>query len=109
MGLATWAQDSIKEGRLKQIVDSDLRGRISFTWVKEFAQLASRCLHSNPKKRPTMSEVVVGLESILALHEKTNNTLDRKIFGLRLPSFGFPSSHENSGMKFPLFYHITYA
>ncbi|KAM0062214.1 putative protein kinase RLK-Pelle-CrRLK1L-1 family [Helianthus debilis subsp. tardiflorus] len=96
MGLARWAQDSIKEGRLKQIVDSNLRGRISFKCVKEFAQLASRCLHSNPKKRPTMSEVVVGLESILALHEKTNYTLDRKIFGLRLPAFGFPSSHENS-------------
>ncbi|KAF5778331.1 putative protein kinase RLK-Pelle-CrRLK1L-1 family [Helianthus annuus] len=96
MGLATWAQDSIKEGRLKQIVDSDLRGRISFKCVKEFAQLASRCLHSNPKKRPTMSEVVVGLELILAIHEKTNNPLDRKIFGLRLPAFGFPSIHENS-------------
>ncbi|MFS7995246.1 putative protein kinase RLK-Pelle-CrRLK1L-1 family [Helianthus anomalus] len=96
MGLARWAQDSIKEGRLKQIVDYDLRGRISFKCVKEFAQLARQCLHSNPKKRPTMSEVVVGLESILALHEKSNNTLDRKIFGLRLPAFGFPSSHENS-------------
>ncbi|KAM0011576.1 putative protein kinase RLK-Pelle-CrRLK1L-1 family [Helianthus debilis subsp. tardiflorus] len=96
MNLARWAQDTIKEGRLKQIVDSDLRGRISFKCVKEFAQLARQCLHSNPKKRPTMSEVVVGLESILALHEKTNNTLDRKIFGLRLPAFGFPSSHENS-------------
>ncbi|KAM0006722.1 putative protein kinase RLK-Pelle-CrRLK1L-1 family [Helianthus debilis subsp. tardiflorus] len=96
MGLVRWAQDSIKEGRLKQIVDSDLRGRISFKCVKELAQLASRCLHSNPKKRPTMSEVVVGLESILALHKKTNITLDRKLFGLRLPAFGFPSSHENS-------------
>ncbi|KAJ0863084.1 putative non-specific serine/threonine protein kinase [Helianthus annuus] len=46
-----------------------------------------------------MSEVVVGLETILALHDKTNNTLDRKIFGLRLHAFGFPSSHENSGIS----------
>ncbi|KAJ0523354.1 putative protein kinase RLK-Pelle-CrRLK1L-1 family [Helianthus annuus] len=70
-GLATWAQDSIKEGRLKQIVDSNLRERISPKCLKEFALLANRCLHNRPKLRPTMAEVVVSLESILALQEKS--------------------------------------
>ncbi|KAI3712149.1 hypothetical protein L1987_70698 [Smallanthus sonchifolius] len=99
MGLATWAQDSIKEGRLKQIVDSNLRGTISSKCTKEFAELADRCLHSNQKKCPTMAEVVGGLESILALHQKTNKTLlpmDKKIFGIKVPAFHLPSSHENS-------------
>ncbi|KAJ0744917.1 putative protein kinase RLK-Pelle-CrRLK1L-1 family [Helianthus annuus] len=81
-GLATWAQDSIKEGRVKQIVDYNLRGRISPKCLNLFALLADRCLHSRPKRRPTMAEVVVGLESILALQEKTDNTLLHKLLGI---------------------------
>ncbi|KAI3803264.1 hypothetical protein L1987_31414 [Smallanthus sonchifolius] len=98
-GLATWAQDSIKEGRLKQIVDSNLSGRISRKCLKEFALLADRCLHSRPKQRPTMAEVVVGLESILALQERTDSQLlskDNRFFGRRVPTFLFPSNLENS-------------
>ncbi|KAD2393979.1 hypothetical protein E3N88_40956 [Mikania micrantha] len=57
--LAIWAQDSIKEGRLKQIVDTNIRGLVSPKCVKMFAQLAKRCLHKHLKQRPTMAEVVV--------------------------------------------------
>ncbi|KAI3803268.1 hypothetical protein L1987_31418 [Smallanthus sonchifolius] len=98
-GLVAWAQDSIKEGRLKQIVDSNLSGRISRKCLKEFALLADRCLHSRPKQRPTMAEVVVGLESILALQERTDSQLlskDNRFFGRRVPTFLFPSNLENS-------------
>nr|GEV88164.1 serine-threonine/tyrosine-protein kinase catalytic domain-containing protein [Tanacetum cinerariifolium] len=35
------------------------------------------CLHSHPKQRPTMAKVMVGLESMLALQEKANSTLQR--------------------------------
>ncbi|XP_076920788.1 putative receptor-like protein kinase At5g39000 [Bidens hawaiensis] len=86
-GLATWAQDSIKEGRLEQIVDANIRGRIFTKCLKEFALLADRCLHSRPKQRPTMAEVVVGLESILALQEKTDSTW--------VSTFLFPSNKES--------------
>ncbi|PWA97259.1 serine-threonine/tyrosine-protein kinase catalytic domain-containing protein [Artemisia annua] len=99
-GLASWAQDSIKEGRLKQIVDASIRGRIATKCLKEFAQLADRCLHSHPKKRPTMAEVVVGLESVLALQEKVSKTSQpagMRIFGRKVPMFAFPSNGENSG------------
>ncbi|KAJ0724632.1 putative protein kinase RLK-Pelle-CrRLK1L-1 family [Helianthus annuus] len=65
-GLARWAQDSIKEGRLKQIVDTNIRETISTKCLKDYARIADRCLHSHPKKRPTMAEIVAGLESILA-------------------------------------------
>ncbi|KAL8242795.1 hypothetical protein R6Q59_013097 [Mikania micrantha] len=70
--LAIWAQDSIKEGRLKQIVDTNIRGSVSTKYVKMFAQLAKMCLHKHLKQRPTMAEVVVCLESILALQKKAN-------------------------------------
>ncbi|KAL8235222.1 hypothetical protein R6Q59_021322 [Mikania micrantha] len=95
-GLATWAQDSIKEGRLKQIVDPDLREIISPKCLKEFALLASRCLHSRPRQRPTMAEVVMGLESILALQEKPDSTLLMKIFRTKVPTSMSPPNPENS-------------
>ncbi|KAL8235223.1 hypothetical protein R6Q59_021323 [Mikania micrantha] len=95
-GLATWAQDSIKEGRLKQIVDPDLREIISPKCLKEFALLADRCLHSRPKQRPTMAEVVMGLESILALQEKPDSTLLMKIFRTKVPTSMSPPNPENS-------------
>ncbi|MFS7965888.1 putative protein kinase RLK-Pelle-CrRLK1L-1 family [Helianthus anomalus] len=36
-GIAAWAQESIKEGRLKDIVDSDIKGEISSKCLKQFA------------------------------------------------------------------------
>ncbi|XP_076935653.1 putative serine/threonine-protein kinase PBL7 [Bidens hawaiensis] len=98
-GLATWAQDSIKEGRLKHIVDSKLEGRISPKCLKEFALLACQCLHSHPKHRPTMAEVATGLESILALQEKNDRQLvpmDIKILGRKVSTLLLPS---NQGRK----------
>ncbi|KAK1416977.1 hypothetical protein QVD17_26097 [Tagetes erecta] len=95
-GLATWAQDSYNEGRLKQIVDSNIRGRISPICLSEFALIARRCLHRNPLQRPTMFEVMVGLESLLLLQEKIDSTLLIKLFGTSLPTFLFPSNQENS-------------
>ncbi|GJZ83870.1 serine-threonine/tyrosine-protein kinase catalytic domain-containing protein [Tanacetum coccineum] len=105
LGLATWAQDSIKEGKLKHIVDSNLRGTISSNCLKEFAQLAVRCLRNHPKQRPIMAEIVLVLESILASQEKYNKTLlpvDIKIFGIRVPAFLFPSNRQHSVQTFKL-------
>ncbi|GJV84462.1 receptor-like protein kinase FERONIA [Tanacetum coccineum] len=63
LNLAIWAQESIKEGKLKHIIDSDLRGEISPKCLKEYVRIAERCLHSNPKQRSTMAEVLSSLES----------------------------------------------
>ncbi|KAD4585307.1 hypothetical protein E3N88_22908 [Mikania micrantha] len=43
--------------------------------LKEYAILAERCLHNSPKHRPTMAEVLFSLESVLAIQEKFNNSL----------------------------------
>ncbi|PWA88330.1 protein kinase [Artemisia annua] len=97
--LAAWAHESVKEGMLKQIVDLNLRGSISSKCLKAFARLADSCLHSSLKQRPSMAQVVMGLESILASQEKIKQTLsplDMKIFGKLVPMFLFPSSRENS-------------
>ncbi|KAI3677042.1 hypothetical protein L1987_86660 [Smallanthus sonchifolius] len=64
--LAVWAKDHFKEGRLNEIINHRLMGQISKKCLKEFTSLAAHCLHSQPKQRPTMAEVVVKLESIMS-------------------------------------------
>ncbi|PWA56467.1 Concanavalin A-like lectin/glucanase, subgroup [Artemisia annua] len=97
--LAKWAKKSIREGNVKNIIDSDLRGQISPKCLKEFVRIAERCLQSDPKQRPTMAEVVVSLESITFLQEKINNsskTSVTTIFGKMADMFAFPSKTETS-------------
>ncbi|KAM0030942.1 putative protein kinase RLK-Pelle-WAK family [Helianthus debilis subsp. tardiflorus] len=100
-GIATWGQDSIKAGRLKGIVDSDIRREISTKCLKQFAKIAERCLDNYPKNRPTMAEVVLSLEYVLTLQEKTYNlsqTASKMIFGRMVDKFSFSDSGQNSGM-----------
>nr|XP_043629844.1 receptor-like protein kinase FERONIA [Erigeron canadensis] len=68
--LAVWAQDKIKKGKLSQLIDSRLVGQISKRCSKDFISIAGQCLHNQPKIRPTMSEVVVKLESIMSKQRK---------------------------------------
>ncbi|XP_076927159.1 putative receptor-like protein kinase At2g39360 [Bidens hawaiensis] len=83
-GLATWALDFIKAGNVKHIVDSE------------------RCLHNNPKQRPSMAETVVGLEFVLSVQEKTNSSLQltgRTILGRMFDIFPFISTRGNADVK----------
>ncbi|KAK2966759.1 hypothetical protein RJ640_003072 [Escallonia rubra] len=67
--LARWAVSSISEGA-DQIVDPKIRGQISPDCLLEFVQIAEQCLRVQARERPTMAEVVVKLEFILALQEQ---------------------------------------
>ncbi|KAK1409857.1 hypothetical protein QVD17_36386 [Tagetes erecta] len=80
--LAVWAQDHIKQGRLNAIIDHRLTGQISKKCLKEFASIAVNCLHDQPKRRPTMAEIVVKLESILSRERESvaSGVNDRRIF-----------------------------
>ncbi|KAM0020624.1 putative protein kinase RLK-Pelle-CrRLK1L-1 family [Helianthus debilis subsp. tardiflorus] len=73
LSLARWAQNCVKERNMDQIVRDEIRETVSPKSLKEFAQIAYCCLHSDPKERPTMSEVVVTLLLSLALQEKFEN------------------------------------
>ncbi|KAL0417269.1 UNVERIFIED_CONTAM: putative receptor-like protein kinase [Sesamum latifolium] len=63
--LTKWARENISKGKAVRIVDSNLRGEISQDSLKAFVGVAERCLHDEPKKRPTMAEVVLQLEFAL--------------------------------------------
>ncbi|GJU71338.1 serine/threonine/dual specificity protein kinase, catalytic domain-containing protein [Tanacetum coccineum] len=73
LSLATWAQNCVKKRNLDQLVAVEIRGKVSPTSLKEFSQIAYRCLDSDPNARPTMSEVVVALRLSESLQEKFDN------------------------------------
>lgn len=56
---------------LDRIIDPTIKGEVCPDSLEVFVKVAIQCLHSGPKQRPTMAEVVVRLESALALQEKS--------------------------------------
>ena len=64
--LVLWAQQCMKEKTLDQIIDPILRDQITPKRLMLFAEVAIKCLHSRPNKRPTMANVLVSLECALA-------------------------------------------
>ncbi|KAI3709093.1 hypothetical protein L2E82_38851 [Cichorium intybus] len=101
-GLVSWAHDYIKEGNLKSIIDSGVRRQISPKCLKDFVRIIKRCLHNNPKQRPTMAEVVVSLDSVLALQQKIDAGFlasGRTIYGRLLDMFPFPFHGDSSGIS----------
>lgn len=74
VSLTMWAQERIRNGRVDQIVDSDLRGEISEDSLNTFVEVAKRCLRHEPKERLTMSRVVAQLECALEQQERKGLT-----------------------------------
>ncbi|PWA40657.1 aspartic peptidase A1 family, Aspartic peptidase domain, Xylanase inhibitor [Artemisia annua] len=86
--LTKWAQECFRINSLAQIVDTNLvqgAGAISARCLDLFVQLAMRCLLNQANERPTMANVVAGLETILATQEKANTkcikAMKNRIFG----------------------------
>ncbi|KAL8475882.1 hypothetical protein ACS0TY_028513 [Phlomoides rotata] len=73
--LAEWAKSCVKEGTLKQIIDSTLDGQIAQKSVNKFVETAMACLNEKGVDRPTMSDVVRNLEFAIQLQEAAE---DRK-------------------------------
>ncbi|XP_073118953.1 putative receptor-like protein kinase At5g39000 isoform X2 [Henckelia pumila] len=68
--LTKWARHKISKGEVYLIVASSLRGEILPDSLKTFVQVVERCLDDEPKKRPTIAQVVAQLE--LALEQQEN-------------------------------------
>ncbi|KAL8188551.1 hypothetical protein R6Q57_029839 [Mikania cordata] len=70
--LANWIQQHMSNTTLVQIIDRKVASQIKPECLKYFANTASKSLHNDPKKRPSMSEVVSQLEVALACQQQTN-------------------------------------
>ncbi|KAF7822387.1 receptor-like protein kinase FERONIA [Senna tora] len=67
--LVDWARRCFQMGTLAQIVDPALRGKIASECLRKFAEIAVSCLLDDGSHRPSMNDVVWGLEFALQLQE----------------------------------------
>ncbi|XP_047952405.1 receptor-like kinase LIP1 isoform X1 [Salvia hispanica] len=80
MYMSMWAQEKIRKGKAYQIVASNLKGDISQECLKTFVEVVKGCLDLDPKKRLTMSRVVVQLELALEQQERKGTTAQKLQF-----------------------------
>ncbi|KAM7488669.1 hypothetical protein LguiB_026153 [Lonicera macranthoides] len=67
--LVAWAHQCVEKGKVKQIVDPNLKSQILPSSLSAFVKIAERCLHVRRAQRPTMTKVLAELERALKLQE----------------------------------------
>lgn len=70
MSLAEWVRGCHQNGTLDEIVDPYLTGKIAPECLKKYGEIAVSCMLDNGAERPSMKEVVWGLELALQLQMK---------------------------------------
>ncbi|KAK3409353.1 hypothetical protein EUGRSUZ_J01482 [Eucalyptus grandis] len=93
ISLAEWAQSCCKSGSVEEMVDPHLKGAIALECLNKFCEIAMSCLQDEGAKRPSMNDVVWGLNFALQLQVSTEleaiNTSDSD-------SGGWKSSRETA-------------
>ncbi|XP_059451320.1 receptor-like protein kinase FERONIA [Corylus avellana] len=75
VSLAEWTQQWYRRGKLDHIVDPFLKGKIARECLEKFGEIAINCMLDNGMERPSMSDVVWGLEFALQLQESKNDKM----------------------------------
>ncbi|KAM3697319.1 hypothetical protein ACJW31_06G103400 [Castanea mollissima] len=73
VNLVEWVKRCRHGGKLDEIVDPFLKGTIAIECLKKFVEIATNCLLDNGTERPSMNDVVWGLEFTLQLQENARN------------------------------------
>ncbi|KAK3409359.1 hypothetical protein EUGRSUZ_J01487 [Eucalyptus grandis] len=71
ISLAEWAQSCCKSGAVEEIVDPHLKGSITPECLNKFCEIAMSCLQDKGANRPSMNDVVWGLNFALQLQVST--------------------------------------
>jgi len=70
--LVDWAKPFLHDKRkLLRIMDTRLEGQYSKKGAQAIVALALQCLHTDPKNRPNMTEVLAALEQLQTSKEET--------------------------------------
>ncbi|XP_024984148.1 receptor-like protein kinase FERONIA [Cynara cardunculus var. scolymus] len=96
--LVRWAKICVKDRKLYQLVDYNIRGTIFAKCLKRYAQIAYRCVDSVLKERPSMTEVVASLQLLLELQEKHDNSTEssgKVRFAWKIHKYLVPTAKQN--------------
>ncbi|XP_073310926.1 receptor-like protein kinase ANXUR1 [Primulina huaijiensis] len=69
VSLADWAQRCAKNKTIEEIIDPQLKGKITPEGLKKFVDTAEKCLSDHGVERPSMGDVLWNLEFALQLQE----------------------------------------
>jgi hypothetical protein len=69
INLAEWALKWQRQNLLETIIDPRLNGSYTQESIKQFSEIAEKCLSDEGRSRPSMGEVLWHLESALQLHQ----------------------------------------
>ncbi|PON39467.1 Mitogen-activated protein kinase kinase kinase [Trema orientale] len=73
VSLAEWARSCYHNGTLHQIIDPQLTGRIAPECLKKYGEIAMNCMLDNGTERPSMNDVVWGLEFAMQLQQNAED------------------------------------
>ncbi|KAI3768488.1 hypothetical protein L2E82_19211 [Cichorium intybus] len=94
VNLAGWAKSHYQKGTLHEIIDRNLSGEIAPKCFMKFGEVANSCIKEKGSKRPSMDEVVRGLEFALQLQEaveKARGIVGEFLLDKQNPSFTLQS------------------
>ncbi|GAU41886.1 hypothetical protein TSUD_169970 [Trifolium subterraneum] len=100
--LVSWFQSCYNERvAIKQIVDPSIKDSLTDECIKYYCKLALSCLHDDGVERPTMSQVVGGLEFALEMvvSEKDSQFGSNQIEGTNKKGSHFLQSNEESDLR----------
>ncbi|KAI3768493.1 hypothetical protein L2E82_19217 [Cichorium intybus] len=75
VSLVTWGKSCYRSGTLHEIIDPKLIGEVAPECLQKFGEVASSCLHEEGTERPSMEDVVWGLEFALKLQEAADEAV----------------------------------
>ncbi|KAL1191580.1 putative receptor-like protein kinase [Cardamine amara subsp. amara] len=70
VNLVEWATKLLKKGKMEEIIDPFLDGKVKLEEVKKYCEITEKCLAQDGIERPTMGDLLWNLEFMLQVQAK---------------------------------------